>query len=243
MKSLKTKIVVYYLPLFIAICLGLSWIVYSIAASTIESEARSSITNVAYQGAKIVQSRINAELNALETLAALPEIYDTSIPIEEKLSILRREVEHKGHIRMGIADASGIMVCTDDTSIDVKDRVHFIKPMAGERAVSDPVVSKHNGSIIICFGVPIKENGQVVGSLISVRDGNALSDIVNDITYGQTGSAFLLNKTGTTIAHSNKDLVIDMYNAIESSKEDPSILPVARCWKASRETVATYMRE
>ena len=95
MKSLKTKIVVYYLPLFIAICLGLSWIVYDIAASTIASESRSSITNVAYQGAKIVQSRINAELNALETLAALPEIYDTSIPIEEKLSILRREVEHK----------------------------------------------------------------------------------------------------------------------------------------------------
>ena len=42
-----------------------------------------------------MQSRLNAELASLETLAAMREIYDSSIPIEEKLSILKKEVEHK----------------------------------------------------------------------------------------------------------------------------------------------------
>ena len=67
----------------------------------------------------------------------MPAIYDTSIPIEEKLSILKKEVEHKGHIRMGIADASGTMMSTEDTSIDVSDRAYYIKSMNGENAVSD----------------------------------------------------------------------------------------------------------
>ena len=137
MKSLKTKIALFYLPLFTAICLGLSLLIYSKAASTIESEARNSIANVAYQGAKTVQSRINAELNSLETLAQLPIIYDTSISIEEKLSALSKEVEHKGHIRMGIADTSGTMMATDGTITDISDRVHFTRPMSGESTVSD----------------------------------------------------------------------------------------------------------
>lgn len=57
---------------------------------------------------------------------------------------------------MGIADASGTMMSTEDTSIDVSDRAYYIKSMNGENAVSDPIISKHDGSVILCFGVPIK---------------------------------------------------------------------------------------
>ena len=174
-----------------------------------------------------MQSRLNAELASLETLAAMREIYDSSIPIEEKLSILKKEVEHKGHIRMGIAGPDGIMVATDDTSIDIKDRIHYIKPMSGENAVSDPVISKHNGSIIICFGVPIKENGKIVGSLVSVRDGTTLSDVVDDISFGISGKAFVINKYGTTIAHYDNEQVINMFNAIDSSRKDLSYTSLA----------------
>jgi len=227
MKSLKTKIILYYMPLFIAVCLGLTWVVYSKAASTLESESMNSIANMAYQGAKIVQSRIDAELNSLETLAETPVIYDSSISIEEKLSVLSNEVEHNGHIRMGIADTSGTMLATDGTTTDISDRIHFTKPIAGERAVSDPIISKNNGSVILAFGVPIKENGQIVGVLVAVRDGTTLSDVVDDITFGQSGRSFLINKKGTTIAHSNKDLVVNMFNAIESSKEDSSLASLA----------------
>jgi len=228
LRSLKTRITVYYAPLFAIVFFCLSWILYSRAASVIESEARNSVANVAYQGSKTVQSRINAELNSLETLAALPLIYDTSIPTEEKLEVLSKEVEFKGHIRMGIADKSGIMTATDGTTTDISDRIHFTRPISGQRAVSDPIISKNNGSIILAFGVPIKENDQIVGVLIAVRDGITLNDVVNDITFAKTGSSFAINKTGTTIAHSNQELVTTMYNAIDSANEDPSAVSLAQ---------------
>lgn len=220
MKSLRSKILLFYMPLFIAGFLGLSRIVYNIAAATIESEARNTITNVAYQGAKTVQSRINAELDTLETLAALPVIYDSGIPIEEKLAILSNEVNHKGHIRMGIVDKHGIMQATDGSTTDISDRVHFKKPIAGERAVSDPIISKNNGSIILAFGVPIKEDGNIVGVLVAVRYGTTLSDVVDDITFGNSGRSFVINQKGTIIAHSDQELVVNMFNPIESAKED-----------------------
>lgn len=227
MRSLKAKIMLCIAPLFAVAFLALGWVIYSKSASIIESEARKSIANVAYQGAKTVQSRINDELNSLETLAAVPMIYDSSIPMDEKLSILRKEVEYKGHIRMGIADKNGIMAATDGTTTDISDRIHFTKPISGESTVSDPIISKNDGSVILAFGVPIKENGQVVGVLVAVRDGSTLSDIVDDITFAQSGSSFLINKKGTIIAHDNQELVTSMYNAVESSTEDPSAVSLA----------------
>jgi len=228
MKSLKSKILFFYALLFLVAFLGITSTIYNISATVIKSEAMNSIANVAYQGAKTVKSRINAELASLQTLAAMPVIYDSSIPVEEKMSLLKREVEHKGHIRMGIADIKGTMVTTEDTSIDVSERAYYIKSIIGENAVSDPIVSIHNGSIIICFAVPIKENGQIVGSLIAVRDSNTLSDVVNDISFGQSGKTFIINKNGTTIAHYEVEQVINMFNAIESSKEDPSYESLAQ---------------
>lgn len=228
MRSLKAKIMLCFAPLFAVAFLALGWVIYSKSASIIESEARKSIANVAYQGAKTVQSRINDELNSLETLAAVPMIYDSSIPMDEKLSILRKEVEYKGHIRMGIADKNGIMAATDGTTTDISDRIHFTKPISGESTVSDPIISKNDGSVILAFGVPIKENGQVVGVLVAVRDGSTLSDIVDDITFAQSGSSFLINKKGTIIAHDNQELVTSMYNAVESSTEDPSAVSLAQ---------------
>ena len=227
MKSLKAKIVLLFTPLFLVAFFGFTLVLNNVISDTIETEARNSISNVAYQGAKIVKSRIDAELNSLETLAALPEIYDSSVPLEEKMEVLRKEVEHKGHIRMGIAYADGMMLATDDSAVDVKDRVHYIKPMAGENAVSDPVVSKHNGQMIICFGVPVRENGKIVASLIAVRDGSTLSDVVNDITYGASGKAFVLNKNGTTIAHWEDEQVMNQVNVIELAKEDSSFASLA----------------
>ncbi|PNT90387.1 methyl-accepting chemotaxis protein [Clostridium thermosuccinogenes] len=229
MKSLKTKIVLIYLPLIVVTCLGLSGIMYATSAEAVRQEAESSLIKIASQGAKVVKSYIDDTLNSLEIIASMREISDMNIPIEEKLEFLSREVELEGYLRMGIADTNGMMKATNDTTTDISDRIHFTKPINGERAVSDPIISKQNGSIILSFGVPIKnDKDEIVGVLVAVRDGTSLCNITNDITFGQSGKASLINKSGVTIAHQNKELVLNMFNAIESSKDDPSLTSLAR---------------
>ena len=72
---------------------------------------------------------------------------------------------------MGIADTSGTMMATDGTITDTSDRVHFTRPMSGESTVSDPIISKKQWhGYIGLWSPPIKENGQIVGVLIAVRD-------------------------------------------------------------------------
>lgn len=95
--------------------------------------------------------------------------------------------------------------------------------MAGERAVSDPIVSKADNRVIISFAVPIKKDNEIKGVLIAIRDGYTLSDITNDIKFGKSGAAFMINKRGTTIAHKDKNLVYEMDNDFENVKNDPSL--------------------
>lgn len=227
-KSLTTKIAISFGLLILVICVGYGFLSYSIAADTLKKETEYSLQSIAQQGAKIVQSRIDSELNHLETLAGTRLINDPNTPWGEKLNILSAEIMTYGHIKMGIADTSGKMQTTDLSSIDIKEKLYFTKPMVGERYVSDPFIDEDGSSVVMAFSVPIKYNGQVVAVLVAIRDGNTLSGFINDITFRKLGKAFMLNNSGTTVAHENKDSVLQMENIIEKSKTTPGLLPLAK---------------
>lgn len=116
-------------------------------------------------------------------------------------------IKSNGHTTMLLAQKDGMSKTTSDQIIDIKDRNYFQKALAGNKAVSDPVISRIDGSISIAYAVPIKNNGEVIGVLVAVRDGTNLSQITNDVTFGKSGKTFMINETGVTVAHSNIDLV------------------------------------
>jgi len=147
------------------------------------------------------------------------------------MPILLKEVKRSGNLKMGIADINGDVKFTNGKSVNISDRAYFKNALGGESNVSDPLVSKSDGSIIVVYAVPVKNNNEVVGVLISLRDGNELSTLTNQVKFGQTGNAFMISKNGTTISHSNKDLVLKMYNAVSESKKDASLTDLANIEK------------
>ena len=160
-------------------------------------------------------------------MAAMDDIKDINNSWENKMPVLLQEVKRSESIKMGIADKNGDIKYTDGKSINIKDRSYFQNALAGKGNVSDPLISKADGSIVVVYAVPIKNNNEVVGVLVETRDGNKLSELTNKVQFGETGNAFMIKKDGTTIAHSNKDLVLNMYNAIEESKNDEALQGLA----------------
>jgi len=51
--------------------------------------------------------------------------------------------------------------------------------------------------------------------------------MISDITYGKTGQAFMINNKGITIAHKDKNLVINGYNVIEEVINDENLQSLA----------------
>ncbi|SQB01716.1 methyl-accepting chemotaxis sensory transducer [Clostridium beijerinckii] len=67
---------------------------------------------------------------------------------------------------------------------NVKDREYFKKAMNGVSSVSDPLINKTDGSLLVIYAVPIKYNNEIVGVLAESQDGNDLSDFTDQVKFG-----------------------------------------------------------
>lgn len=222
-KSISTELSVFFGALLIVICAGLGILSFTESRSALSSSIDESLTQMAKESAKAVKARVENQLNALAALAETDAIKSDTLTLDEKLRLLDNEVKRSGHLRMNIADVNGKAKNTNGELTTISDRPYFQKALAGEKAVSDPVVSKADNTLIVSYAVPIKDGNTVKGVLIAIRDGNELSGMTDDIEFGRSGAAFMINKQGTTVAHKDKNLVINMDNDFENVKTDTGL--------------------
>ncbi|MBU3206458.1 methyl-accepting chemotaxis protein [Clostridium algidicarnis] len=227
MKSIKTKLIVFLGLLIGVICIGLGTVSFITSSKALASNVGETMPKLAEQSASNIEGRIKGQLDALEVMSTKEEIKDVENPWENKMQVLLEEVKRNGSTKMGIADKNGDIKYTDGKSANVKERPYFQKALQGEKNIADPLVSKVDGAIVVVYAMPIKNNNEVVGVLIETRDGNQLSKLTNEVNVGETGNGFMIRKDGTFIAHSNNDLVMNMYNTIEESKKDTKLQKLA----------------
>lgn len=231
MKSIKAKLILCLGVLIGIICIGLGVISFINSSNALKSNLGKTLPNIAEQTASNIEGRTQGDLKQLETIAAREDVCNPNISIENKLNILSKENDRIGSVKIGIADKEGKSIYTNGESSNVSDRDHFKKALSGRSNVSDPLVSKINGSLIVTYAVPIKYNNEIVGVLLEITDGNKLSELTNQVKVGKTGYAFMIRKDGTNIASNDKDKVINMYNPIEEAKKDTKLQALAEVEK------------
>jgi methyl-accepting chemotaxis protein len=228
MKSIKSKLIVFLGLLIGAICIGLGAVSFINSSKALESNLSKTLPKIAEQTASNVQSQVEGHLSSLESIAARTEIKDPNNPWENKMPILIEEGKRIGSLTMAIVDKDGNIMYTDGKTSNIKERPYFQKAISGKSNVSDPIVSKTDGALVVVYAVPIKNNNEVVGVLLEATDGNKLSELTNQVKVGATGNAFMVNKGVTTIANSSdKSLVVKMYNAVEEAKKDGKLQAIA----------------
>ena len=231
MKSIKIKMVLYLGLLLVFVCAGFGIVSYINSSNAIMDNFEVSLTDTAKSSARIIEGQIEIHLASVAAFAENEHIKDPSIPWEEKVELLKAEAKRSGHIDMSVTDEKGITKFISGKTADVSQRDYFKKAISGKTAVSDPLVSQQDNTVVVVYAVPIKLNGKIIGVLSAARDGNDLSKITDGIVYGKTGNSFIINKVGTIIAHTDRNLVLSMDNSIENSKKDASLLALAEIEK------------
>jgi methyl-accepting chemotaxis protein len=221
-KSVTAQFVVYIAVLLIAICGSLGLIANTTASNALINSIEQQLPSKANDGANIVASRIEARLESVVTLANMPVMESMDWPAQ--FNILANEQERLEFLHMGVAASDGECRFTNGTIINLLDRDYFMRALAGESCMSDPIINRIDGSLSFAFASPIyDDNEQVQGVLVGLSDSFELSEIVKSVTFGESGYAFVLNKEGTTIAHPNISLVVNADNDFKNVKEDPSL--------------------
>ena len=236
MNSIKMKMTLIMALLVLLIAGSLSFLSITIAGDALLEESNAMLLNLSLEGSRVADARIETQFTYLEGLAKIKRLSDPQASLTEKMRILQGEAAASDFIRIGVADPEGRLYLSDSYGIggnivDVTTRAYFAESMAGRRAILTPSVSVNpddNGNLIMVYSVPLYFNGQISGILVAVGDGNFLSQIVDDMGYGERGYAYIVDGSGTIIGHPVRELVAEQFNPIKTAGENPEVVSLAQ---------------
>ncbi len=172
-----------------------------------------------------IQGDIKSKYQLLEAVANDSNVKDFDIKFDEKKVILEEEVKAHGHMTIGISNLSGDINYTNGITENIKGTDYFQRALRSENAVSEPFVTKTgNNELVMAYAVPIKNNNNVVGVLVALRDGNEIAKLNDTVEFGKTGRAYVIGKNGDVIAHEDKEKVISKENTIALQAQDKNLV-------------------
>ena len=222
MKSIRTKI---------TMCLILTVLIALVASgiSSIIPNYHSTISTVDHmmsETAVLAAERVEQELTAYKNVAmdtgCIPQLTDPSVALDEKRSVIDERCAMHNFQRGNIIGLDGISIFDGK---DYSDREYVKQAMQGNVYVSEPLISKITGELSIMVAAPLYENGihgsSIAGVVYFVPQETFLNDIVSSIQVGENSRAYMINKSGDTIADITLE-TITVQNIETEAQSDPS---------------------
>lgn len=189
--------------------------------------------------AVLAAQRIEQEPTAYKNVAmdtgCIPQLSDSGISLEEKRAIIDERVAMHGFRRGNIIGADGRSIFDGN---DYSDREYVRQAMQGNVYVSEPLISKITGELSIMVAAPLYEggrsSGRIVGVVYFVPQETFLNDIVSSIQIGDNCRAYMINKSGDTIADITLD-TITTQNIEREAQNDPALKSRADLHAAMRQ--------
>jgi methyl-accepting chemotaxis protein len=206
----------------------------AVGASSITLNYRSTIATVDQmmsETAVLAAGRIEQELTAYKNVAmdtgCIPQLSDPSVPVAQKQAVIDERVKMHGFQRGNIIGMDGYSIFDGK---DYSDREYVKQAMAGNVYVSEPLISKITGELSIMVAAPLYSEGshgsQIVGVVYFVPPETFLNDIVSSIKISQSSRAYMINKSGDTIADVTLD-TITTQNIEKEAQSDTSLKDLA----------------
>lgn len=206
----------------------------AVGTSSITLSYRSTIATVDQmmsETAVLAAERIEQELTAYRNVAMdtgyIPQLSDETVSVEEKLAIINERVRMHGFQRGNLIGSDGYSIFDGN---DYSDREYVRQAMQGNVYVSEPLISKITGELSIMVAAPLysggSQDGSIVGVVYFVPQETFLNDIVSSVKVGESSRAYMINKTGVTIADVTLD-TITIQNIEQEAQSDSSLKELA----------------
>ncbi len=230
MRSIKTRLILTFTAIILILSTVIGVVATTLARATLVQNAHSELIRTAEEEAKYVVTRVQVQLSYMEALARNSLLTDGDSDFAAQVKFCEEEAQRMGYLAFALADKNGdsVVFNSQRETTNIAERDYFKAAMAGKSTVSDVLISSVTGKAVLIFATPVYQNGQVTGVLYGRRDGNSLSDIVSEVSFRETGFAYMVNTQGTAVGDRDRELVANQANYIEMAKTDASLEDLAK---------------
>ncbi|MGN0695409.1 MAG: methyl-accepting chemotaxis protein [Oscillospiraceae bacterium] len=219
--SIRTKIVLLAVVPMLLIAVILLSYAFIGGINNVTSALENSMSETADISAQAITNKLNMYETAVNE-AASNEIFQSADFDADKAAAFLEEVkERNGFLRIGYTDENGVNQLGSDFSERqyFKDCRETMVPVT-----SDPYSSKDgNGALSVLFCAPIVREGKFCGIVYGAGDAKLFTDIISDVLVGEDGRNFIIDSTGTFIAHNDFTYASELRNYITEAQADSSL--------------------
>lgn len=223
MKSIRTKIL---LSMMLTVIISLL-IVGSTGIALNYFSTKELVEQSMAETAKIAANRVEYELQSYVNVAydagSIARLANPDTSVEAKKELMDQRAASHNFVGSNLLDVNGVSIFDGK---DYSDRVYVQEALSGRSYISVPLLSRVTGEVSVMVAAPLWEGGipdtKVIGVVYFKPVETFLNDIVTDIHISANGSAYMLDSTGTIIAHAEMDRVKNQENIIENAKTDSS---------------------
>lgn len=223
-KKIRSKLILYFGLLVIIVCISIGVLSYNKASKLLINQVNESLPQMAEDASKIVESRVSSEYKQLEFLSNTKEIQNFEISKEEGLSILKKQLKNINAINMAYISMNGQAYFDNGKVSNMKEEDFFKTTIEGKNSTA---YMENDGKGQIFISVPILKDNKVQGVLLALHDDNEIKTLIQDIKFGKSGSAYIVDRNGTIISHIKKEM-IGINPIIQSDKNYESLAKVIK---------------
>lgn len=226
-RSIKTKMLIRFLSVVIISVVAIG----AIGAVLNYFSALDTLKTTINETAKVASDQIDSTLMQyrmlIKDMGMNSQLSNDIVSADDKLEIIGERADRYGFIDYGVTDTEGI----DLAELDKSATAWFPAAIAEETVVTDPE-KQEDGSYTMYVAAPLIKPGKfvaqpLVGTIYVSLDAKVLSDIIGQIKVGDSGSAYIIDKNGTVIAHNDYTKVTSEENAIKAAESDSSKKQIA----------------
>ena len=191
------------------------------------SSSVSAITKTINETAVVAADLASTSLHEYVAIAyetgSIARLADPEKPVQDKKAIIQQRMDQQGFIEGIVIDSKGMDIFS---GTDLSNTEYFTECMKGNTYVGTPTYNEVTKKVTMVVAAPLWKDGipntTPVGAIVYVPDGEFLNNIMREIKVGKSGTAFMVNSGGTTIADIDSTIV-GVENGIELGKTDSKL--------------------
>jgi methyl-accepting chemotaxis protein len=200
--SIKGKMIMIMLAIAIIPMAAVSLVAVIQSQNAFRDLATEEFEMVATLVDKEIETWFNTRQDNVITLAGTARVRSMDVEqVAETLTVYGEQWGNYETLFMAGLDGETFFT-TDGSSMSLGDREYFKQALRGQPAVSDPLISRASGQVVLVFVAPVIAEDELVGVVGGTVPMTYITELLNSVHLGHTGEAYLINAEGYMVTES-----------------------------------------